>query len=247
MICGLGQLPITLTGMITHGHVNERYAQYSNELWFNDPNFTIGSLLRLLQTLEKVLICESKILFERPPQNALFACLLQDKSHCTSDLKTPNEAMGYKLLLEFFCFKWITTWRIIKIDICQHLFHCWLRGKCLRKLNWDSLWLVIHIKILADALDICSKSWRNKIIIFWQIWWSFSWFHKRDLSFRSWLKKKDLKTSVLGCLKDGLETLVKHIYLHLFKCFVDLSSWLVMQFKVSLIEYVWSPTNGPPI
>jgi hypothetical protein len=44
-----------------------------------------------------------------------------------------------------------------------------------------------------------------------------------------------------------LETLVKHIYLHLFKCFVDLSSWLVMQFKVSLIEYVWSPTNGPPI
>jgi len=42
MICGLGQLPITLTGMIAHGHDDDRYAQYSNELWPNDPNFTIG-------------------------------------------------------------------------------------------------------------------------------------------------------------------------------------------------------------
>ncbi len=46
MIFGLGQLPITLMSMIVHG--NERYAQYSNELWPNDPNFTIGSLLWFL-------------------------------------------------------------------------------------------------------------------------------------------------------------------------------------------------------
>ncbi len=42
MICGLGQLPIMLTGMIAHGHVDERCVQYSNELWLNDPIFTIG-------------------------------------------------------------------------------------------------------------------------------------------------------------------------------------------------------------
>jgi hypothetical protein len=47
MICGLGQFPITLS-MIAHGHGNEKYAQYSNELWPNDPNLTIGSLLWLL-------------------------------------------------------------------------------------------------------------------------------------------------------------------------------------------------------
>jgi hypothetical protein len=65
-----------LTGMIAHGHVDERHAQYSNELWPNDPNFTIGSLLWFLQTLEKALACESKMLFEHLPQNALFARLL---------------------------------------------------------------------------------------------------------------------------------------------------------------------------
>ncbi len=48
MISRLRQLPITLTSMITHGHGDERYAQYFNELWPNDPNFTIGSLLQLL-------------------------------------------------------------------------------------------------------------------------------------------------------------------------------------------------------
>jgi len=42
MICGLGQLPIMLTGMTAHGHVDERCVQYSNELWPNDPIFTIG-------------------------------------------------------------------------------------------------------------------------------------------------------------------------------------------------------------
>jgi len=52
MISGLGQLAITLMGMIVHSHGGESYAQNYNEVWPNDPNFTIGSLLQLLQTLE---------------------------------------------------------------------------------------------------------------------------------------------------------------------------------------------------
>jgi len=67
MIYGLGQLPITLTSMTAHGDGNERYVQYSNELWPNDPNFIIGSLLWFLQTLKKAPTCESKILFKHLP------------------------------------------------------------------------------------------------------------------------------------------------------------------------------------
>jgi hypothetical protein len=47
---GLGQFPVTFTRMIVNGHGDERYAQHSNELWPNGPNFTIGSLLWLLRT-----------------------------------------------------------------------------------------------------------------------------------------------------------------------------------------------------
>ncbi len=102
MICGLGWLPISLMGMIVHGHGNERYAQYFNELWLNDFNFTIGSLLRLLWTLEKILVYESKMLFKHPLWNALFTCLLQGKSWCTIELKTPSENKGPKLLPKKF-------------------------------------------------------------------------------------------------------------------------------------------------
>jgi hypothetical protein len=52
----LEQSPITLIGMIVHGHGDERYAQYSNELWPNDPNFIIGFLLYFFHTLEISLV-----------------------------------------------------------------------------------------------------------------------------------------------------------------------------------------------
>ncbi len=98
MICGHGQLPITLIGMIAHGHGYDIYAQYSNELWLNDPNFTIGSLLWLLQTLEKTPTCESKMLCEHAPQKTFFICLLQGKSHYTSELEIVSENASPKLL-----------------------------------------------------------------------------------------------------------------------------------------------------
>jgi hypothetical protein len=58
IIFGLRQLLVTLIGMKAHGHGDDRYAYYSNGLWLNDPNFTIGSLLRLFQNLEKTPICK---------------------------------------------------------------------------------------------------------------------------------------------------------------------------------------------
>jgi len=45
MVFGLGQLLMTLIGMITHRHGDETFVQYSNEP--NDPNFMIGSHLHL--------------------------------------------------------------------------------------------------------------------------------------------------------------------------------------------------------
>jgi hypothetical protein len=42
------------------------------------------------------------MLFEHPPQNALFACLLQSKIFSTSELKTPSESVDPKLLPKMF-------------------------------------------------------------------------------------------------------------------------------------------------
>jgi hypothetical protein len=72
MVVGLAQLPIMLIGMIVHGHGDETFIQYSNELWPNDLNFTIGSFLHLLRTLEKELVHELQRLFDHELQNEFF-------------------------------------------------------------------------------------------------------------------------------------------------------------------------------
>jgi hypothetical protein len=59
MVFKLGQLLVTLTGLIAHGHGDKTFIQYSNELWPNDLNFTIGSFLCLFRSLEKEPIRES--------------------------------------------------------------------------------------------------------------------------------------------------------------------------------------------
>jgi hypothetical protein len=52
---------------------------------------------------------------------------------------------------------------------------------------------------------------------------------------------------VVGCLKDGFETLARHIDMHLFKFFIDSMGWPIMQYKVSPIDPIWSLVNAPPI
>jgi hypothetical protein len=48
----------------------------------------------------------------------------------------------------------------------------------------------------------------------------------------------DFKSWVLSCLKDGLETLVRHTNIHLFRFFIDSLGWLMMQYKVSPTYHV---------
>ncbi len=57
------------------------------------------------------------------------------------------------------------------------------------------------------------------------------------LNFKSWVNEY---------LNNGLDILVCHIEMHLFQFFVDEVWWLVMQYKVSPINVLWSPKDGQP-
>jgi hypothetical protein len=108
-ISRLGQLPNTLIGMTAHGHEDERYVPYLNELWPNDPNFIIGYLLWLFHTLEVAMVVESKLLFEEP--RITHSMLIFCKGNCIVYM---NYACRKKLLApslcrKICCSKWITT------------------------------------------------------------------------------------------------------------------------------------------
>ena len=60
---GLGQLPMSVTGMVAHGHADGAYAHYSPSSWPGDSNFTISSLAKLFRRLEGAPIQETGDLF----------------------------------------------------------------------------------------------------------------------------------------------------------------------------------------
>ncbi len=76
--------------MIVHGHGDEAFDQYSNELWPNDLNFIIGYILRLLWTLEKEHVHEL--------QNEFFEQLMQGSLQCLKALKVIKQVVGAKPL-----------------------------------------------------------------------------------------------------------------------------------------------------
>jgi hypothetical protein len=98
VVSELGQLLMTLIGMIVHGHGDKTFVQYFNELWPNDPNFTNGWLLCLFHNLEMELVRESWVLFGFDPQKAFFQQILQGNSHCLSALKLVDKIVGVKPL-----------------------------------------------------------------------------------------------------------------------------------------------------
>jgi hypothetical protein len=53
---GLGQILISLTGMLTHGHGDGAYTHYATAFWPGDSNFTISSIFRVVQALERPLV-----------------------------------------------------------------------------------------------------------------------------------------------------------------------------------------------
>lgn len=88
---GLGQIPVSVTGMLTHGHGDGAYAHYSTAFWPGDSNFTISSICRVLRALERPPVKDSKVLFSSPPQNSFFEALLHGKSRCSASIPEASE------------------------------------------------------------------------------------------------------------------------------------------------------------
>ena len=49
----LVKLPMSVTGMIVHGHGDVRHAHYRLDIFLHESNYTIGSMAKLLHDLEE--------------------------------------------------------------------------------------------------------------------------------------------------------------------------------------------------
>ena len=80
------KLPISVTGMIAHGHGDICYAHYGLDIFPTDSNHTMGSIAKLLRDLELPPKYSSHELFFGSSSTPLFTALLAGAEMCTSSL-----------------------------------------------------------------------------------------------------------------------------------------------------------------
>ena len=87
------KLPISVIGMIVHGHGDIRYAHYGLDIFPTDSNYTVGSIAKLLRDLELPPKHSSRELFSGSDSAPLFTALLVGAEMCTSSL--PSQGAEY--------------------------------------------------------------------------------------------------------------------------------------------------------
>ena len=92
---GLTKLPMSVTGMIAHGHDDVRYAHYGLDVFPHDSNYTVRSMAKLLRDLEDPPKSSSRELFVDAGSTALFRSITEGAEICSASLGRPSErAMG---------------------------------------------------------------------------------------------------------------------------------------------------------
>jgi hypothetical protein len=164
------------------------------------------------------------MLFKHPPQNTLFAHLLQGKSQCITKLKTPNASVGPKKLPKTL---------LLQMDNCvkdnkNRYLLTFLSLLTIREVFKEVKLGSLVIGHTHENIDGCfgylsKKLKKQKIYILIDYMNPFMVSQKRPFIPQFIQKIPNFKTWVLGCLKDGPKTLVGHIDMHLFRFFVDSS------------------------
>ena len=88
---GLMKLPVAVTGILAHGHVDQRYAHYGLDLYSHDANYTVGSFAKVLRDLEAPPKSSSRELFPESNSHPLYSALLRGAEMCMDPLGPPPD------------------------------------------------------------------------------------------------------------------------------------------------------------
>jgi hypothetical protein len=83
------KLPLSVTGMMAHGHGDERYAHYALDMYPGDCNHTVGSFARLLRDLEEPPKSSSRQLFHGSGRSPFYRAVLHGSDVYLQGLRPP--------------------------------------------------------------------------------------------------------------------------------------------------------------
>ncbi|KAG0581688.1 hypothetical protein KC19_3G000300 [Ceratodon purpureus] len=245
---GLMKLPVSVTGMIAHGHADFRYAHYGLDIFPHDSNYTVGSLAKLLRDFELPPKYSSRELFVESRSAPLFDAVLQGAETCVSSLQVApvvrlegiplppilnvqmDNAAGDNKNRFVFCF-----WSLL------------VAKKIFREV-YVNFMLVGHTH---DDIDAMFGRWSMLL--------KKENFPTIPLPMKSFMDVEsipaiphlveevpDFKGFISGYIRDGSEALAGHTKVQQFKFFLDSTVSPVMKYKVLCTDVDWLPkdTNG---
>ena len=86
---GLIKLPVAMTGILAHGHVDQRYVHYGLDLYSHDANYSVRSFAKVLRDLEAPPKSSSRELFPESNSYPLYSTLLRGAEMCIDPLGPP--------------------------------------------------------------------------------------------------------------------------------------------------------------
>ena len=88
---GFMKLPISVTGMLAHGHGDVRYAHYGLVMYPHDANYKMGSIAKQLRDLELSPKSSNRELYANSQSRPLYEALLHGAEVFESSLPPPLE------------------------------------------------------------------------------------------------------------------------------------------------------------
>ena len=245
---GLGQFPMSVTGMVAHGHGDGAYAHYAPSCWPGDSNFTISSLARLIRQLEAAPVREIGDLFHHEPPNALFAALLRGKSRCmdTLNIIEPGSRCGALPLPKNLYLQLDNSTKDNKNQYLMAFLSLLTTRGIFREIQVGFL-LVGHTHEDIDAyFSHQSKSLKSKnTFVVADLMKAF--MESQELLFLPKFIQEvaDFKSFINGFLCSGTSHIIGLGDKHLFKFYVDSDGVHVMKYKKSAVDSKWLPSDVP--
>ena len=240
------KLPISVIGMITHGHGNVCYAHYGLDIFPSDSNHTVGSIAKFLRDLELPPKHSSRELFSGSRTAPLFTALLAGAEMCTSSLPPPiAEEVLAKLLPPVLNLQLNNA---IGDNKNQFVFaFCSL-------LMYHGVFQEVYINFLIvghmdDDIDVLFGRWSYKL--------RGTDYPTLPLLMKSFMDTEsqlviphlieevpNFKKFVEGYLCTRRNALVGHTKAQQFKFYRNGNGWPLMQYKLLCTDNQWLPKEG---
>ena len=240
------KLPISVTGMIAHGHGDIHYAHYGLDIFPTDSNHTVGSIAKLLRDLELPPKYSSRELFSGSGSAPLFTTLLAGAKMCTSSLppqdaeEVPKKPLPPVLNLQLD-------------NATGDNKNCFVFAFC-SLLTYHGVFQEVYINFLIvghthDDIDVLFDRWSYKLKgtdypTLPLLMKSFMDTESRPVIPHLIEEVPDFKKFVEGYLCTGHDALAGHTNAQQFKFYRNGNGSPLMQYKLLCTDNEWLPKEG---